>query len=311
MRLLRTALPPLALWAALALASTAGASETGGATAPAGGGTAYGEAAPTRAPAPQGARGRRPVLELFELSRRRLYLYGRPVGVRFRIRDGSRRVRVRLSLRRPGARSATRRLELGRLRTGVTHVFRLTGREGGRLGGGRYELRLSARDGSGNRLRRPGRRARWADGTIALRGHRFPIVGRFSWGGAGSRFGAGRSGHRHQGQDLAAPSGTPVVAPRGGRVEYVRYQAGGAGYYVVLDGAGEDRDYVFMHLRAGSIRVREGQRVRTGKRLADVGNTGGSSGAHLHFEIWVGGGWYAGGRPIDPFPHLRRWNSWS
>ena len=87
----------------------------------------------------------------------------------------------------------------------------------------------------------------------------------------------------------------------------VRYQAAGAGHYVVLDGAGEERDYVFMHLATGTTLVREGQTVTTGQQLAQVGNTGRSFGAHLHFEIWDGGGWYTGGKPIDPLPLLKAW----
>ena len=140
-------------------------------------------------------------------------------------------------------------------------------------------------------------------------GHRFPVAGPYGLGEEGSRFGAPRSGHTHQGQDIAAAEGTPVVAPFPGLVFAVRYQAAGAGHYVVLDGDGEDRDYVFMHLRAGSIPVREGQRVKGGARLGEVGNTGRSFGAHLHFEIWVGGGWFKGGHPIDPLPLLRAWAS--
>jgi len=62
-----------------------------------------------------------------------------------------------------------------------------------------------------------------------------------------------------------------------------------------------------MHLRAGSITVKRGQSVRGGQRIGEVGNTGRSFGAHLHFEIWTGKGWYAGGSPIDPLPLLRAW----
>jgi murein DD-endopeptidase MepM/ murein hydrolase activator NlpD len=103
-----------------------------------------------------------------------------------------------------------------------------------------------------------------------------------------------------------------LIAPRGGVIKTVAYQAGGAGNYVVLTGAGEARDYVFMHLQHGSTRVRPGQRVRTGQRLGNVGNTGRSFGAHLHFEIWTGGGgWGAGGHPVDPLGELRRWLSWA
>ena len=136
--------------------------------------------------------------------------------------------------------------------------------------------------------------------------HSAPIAGAFDWGGPDAGFGAKRPGHRHQGQDLAAASGTPVVAPYRGVVTAVQYQAKGAGRYVVIDG--EDYDYVFMHLRTGSIVVREGERVRTGQAIGEVGSTGESSGPHLHFELWVGA-WYDGGHPIDPLPLLQQWAS--
>jgi murein DD-endopeptidase MepM/ murein hydrolase activator NlpD len=136
--------------------------------------------------------------------------------------------------------------------------------------------------------------------------HHFPVSGSYSLGGADARFGAKRNGHSHQGQDVVAAEGTPVVAPWAGLVEFVRFQKSGAGWYVVLDGDDEDRDYVFMHLRTGSILVTPGQHVVAGQPLAQVGNTGSSTGPHLHFEIWVGG-WYDGGEPIDPLPLLQQW----
>lgn len=139
--------------------------------------------------------------------------------------------------------------------------------------------------------------------------HVFPVQGPFSLGGPDSRFGAGRPGHIHQGQDLAAPLGTPVVAPWAGTVEWVKFQRDGAGHYIVLDGDGEDRDYVFMHLRPGSILVEKGEAVVAGQQLAQVGSSGGSSGPHLHFEIWVKGGWFSGGEPVDPYRFLRAWLS--
>ena len=61
-----------------------------------------------------------------------------------------------------------------------------------------------------------------------------------------------------------------------------------------------------MHLRSGSIPVSTGDPVRTGQLVGEVGNTGRSFGAHLHFEIWVGG-WFSGGAPVDPLPFLQAW----
>ena len=144
-------------------------------------------------------------------------------------------------------------------------------------------------------------------GTGTEAGHFFPVNGSYTLGGKDSRFGAKRSGHRHQGQDIAAAEGVPVVAPFAGTVEYVRFQRKGAGWYIVLDGDGEDRDYVFMHLRRGSILVTPAQQVTAGQQIAEVGNTGRSSGAHLHFEVWVGGWFEKGGAPVDPLPLLQQW----
>ncbi|MGN6187921.1 MAG: M23 family metallopeptidase [Conexibacter sp.] len=145
--------------------------------------------------------------------------------------------------------------------------------------------------------------------TVSTVAGTFPVQGPFSFGGDDARFGAGRPGHIHQGQDVVAASGEPIVAPVAGTVIWKANQPGGAGIYVVLRGAGsgEVRDYVFMHLLRGSVLVAPGDAVSAGQQLAQVGATGDASGPHLHFEIWVGG-WYArGGAPIDPLPQLQRW----
>jgi murein DD-endopeptidase MepM/ murein hydrolase activator NlpD len=134
--------------------------------------------------------------------------------------------------------------------------------------------------------------------------HSFPLLGT-SWS-FGDRFGAPRSGHTHQGQDLVASSGTSIVAPAAGTVTFVSYQAAGAGYYVVVHEAGQDIWYAFMHLLAGSTAVRVGQTVSRGQLLGKVGATGDATGPHLHFEIWQGP-WQAGGHPIDPLPYLQQW----
>jgi murein DD-endopeptidase MepM/ murein hydrolase activator NlpD len=69
----------------------------------------------------------------------------------------------------------------------------------------------------------------------------------------------------------------------------------------------DERDYVFMHLRRGSILVEEGQRIAIGEQIGQVGNSGRSFGAHLHFEVWVGGWFEKGGEPVDPLPLLEAW----
>jgi len=135
---------------------------------------------------------------------------------------------------------------------------------------------------------------------------RFPVAGAYRILGGDGRFGAQRPGHIHQGQDIAAAEGTPVVAPVAGTIAYRSYQRGGAGYYVVLH-ANSGRDYVFMHLRKGSIEVLPGDPVGAGRQLAEVGQTGHATGPHLHFEVWIGGWGSKRGEPIDPLPSLRAW----
>ena len=238
------------------------------------------------------------ILTSFELRRKRLFLMGRSARVVFTL-TGRRVAKVRLHVLNAADRTRLATVDLGERAAG-SHSVSFTGLESGTaLPEGNYLLHIAGR----NLRRGP---AATSIAELQFRHHTFPVAGAFSWGGEGSGFGASRKGHSHQGQDLPAAEGTPLVAPRGGVVEVVEYQAAGAGHYVVLDGEGEDYDYVFMHMRTGSIPVVVGQRVRTGQLIGEVGNTGRSFGAHLHFEVWVGG-WYAGGRPIDPLPLLQRW----
>lgn len=262
-------------------------------------------------PAPQKPKKKRkrkravaPVIKKFSLGATALFDEGRPLPVRFRVTARHSAVHVWVVVRtRAGKRVGS--VDLGMQPTGKVVEIDVSEDRLGIRAEGNYQFRLSVRD-------KRGRRAARASGVHAWLGldfsvHRFPIAGDFSWGGADGHFGAPRSGHKHQGQDLAAAEGTPVVAPHAGTISWISYQANGAGHYIVLDSAGEDRDYVFMHLKAGSIGVKRGQRVPTGKLLAKVGNTGRSFGAHLHFETWTGGNWFAGGHAIDPLPLLRAW----
>jgi len=143
-----------------------------------------------------------------------------------------------------------------------------------------------------------------------LRAYAFPVPGSHSFGGAGSRFGAPRGDHTHQGQDVAAACGTPLYAAQGGVVQVKAYQAGGAGYYLVVHGAPTGTDTVYMHMREPSPLL-AGQAVYTNQLIGYVGNTGSSSGCHLHFEHWTYPGWYEGGAPYDPLPELTYWDTYS
>jgi murein DD-endopeptidase MepM/ murein hydrolase activator NlpD len=135
----------------------------------------------------------------------------------------------------------------------------------------------------------------------------FPVAGPFDFGGEDARFGAGRVGHIHEGQDILAAGGVPVVAPYAGTISQTSYQASGAGEYVVLDAA-DGRDYFFAHCQRNSTAVAAGAAVTAGQVLCLVGATGTTSGAtHLHFEIWQVGWRVPGGAPIDPLPELRAW----
>jgi murein DD-endopeptidase MepM/ murein hydrolase activator NlpD len=183
----------------------------------------------------------------------------------------------------------------------------------GRAGGaaqpeGRYAFRLAARGADGA----TGRNV--ADGdsnrdAFELRGHIFPVRGKHNYGSSGAQFGAGRSGHSHQGQDVMARCGTRMVAARGGVVQ-VNKVHGSAGNYVVIDGEGTDVDYFYAHLTSPSP-FKVGDRVHTGQQIGTVGQTGNARGCHLHFELWAGPGWYEGGAPFDPLANLKAWDSYS
>ena len=177
---------------------------------------------------------------------------------------------------------------------------------------GRYSFRVSAQ--TAPEPLRAKRRASSSEAPpvslgFSLYGYSFPLIGAHSFGDAADRFGAPRAGHTHEGQDILARCGTPIVAARGGRVQYAGYQSA-AGNYVVIEGRGTGYDMVYMHMREPSA-LQEGMPVRTGQPIGVVGETGDAVGCHLHFEMWTPPGWYEGGSPIDPLPFLERWDRYS
>ncbi len=274
----------------------------------------------------------RPIASRLTLTPRELTAGDPAPVVQLRVRQrGVTRVRARIVVvRLPGNRPVARR-SLGRLETGRTVAVRLPRALKLRTGG--YLVRLHVKDPRGRTLLRssahPGR------ARIVVRRPKagpapappvvpaplvpapapspagpgvFPVAGTFDLGGAGARFGAGRTGHIHEGQDILAAAGTPIVAPYAGTIASTSYQSGGAGEYVVLDGA-DGRDYFFAHCLRRSTVVAQGAAVSAGQALCQVGATGATSGApHLHFEIWPVGWRAPGGAPIDPLPELLAWS---
>jgi len=131
----------------------------------------------------------------------------------------------------------------------------------------------------------------------------FPVEGDFNLGQSGAEFGASRSGRMHEGQDVFARTGAPLVAVREGRVVETG-DDGGRGNYVAIHSPEAGQTYVYLHMQRPS-RVGPGERVVAGQRVGEVGCTGSCFGDHLHFEVRPGATMQ--GRPVDPEPLLARW----
>jgi murein DD-endopeptidase MepM/ murein hydrolase activator NlpD len=183
-----------------------------------------------------------------------------------------------------------------------------TTNEGRPASNGRYSFRISPQGPTAPVARRATDSAALSL-AFSFYGYSFPVLGTHDYGSGGSGFGAARSGHTHQGQDVMAACGTPLVAARGGRVQTSTWDDA-AGNYVVIDGKGTQNDFMYAHLAEPSP-LREGELVRTGQPIGIVGTTGSSTACHLHFEIWAGPGWYEGGSPFDPLPELQKWDAYS
>ena len=272
--------------AALAVAGAAGAAVVGAAApAPVPG------AAPDAAP---------PELRIVgaQVSPRHAYFAGRPVRLSFTVaapapvslqvevvRDAAPERPVLTIVPPPVAPGVAQRVEWDGL-TGSGKV----------APGGDYRLRIRAADG---RVRR--------GGPFTFRAHRHPIRGPHADRGAAGAFGVARNGGRtHEGFDVNAACGTPLVAARGGRVVRAGYDPVLYGNVVIIRGDRTQRDYWYAHLKH-TTRLKVGDHVLTGQRIGSVGDTGNARtiGCHLHFEI------HSRGRPIDPAPELHAWDRWS
>lgn len=91
----------------------------------------------------------------------------------------------------------------------------------------------------------------------------------------------------HEGNDIPAPMGTPVVAYKSGTVSFVG-DSGSGGNMVQIDHPDGTKS-VYLHLQDGSFQVSPGQTVSQGQQIANVGSTGISTGPHLDFRIMVNG----------------------
>ncbi len=133
------------------------------------------------------------------------------------------------------------------------------------------------RDSSGSQLQRGER-------VIIPGTQNIPVTVRLEWPVAGGRISSGfgwRDKKFHYGIDLAVPLGCPISAAADGSVSFSGYR-GGYGLMIELD---HGNGWQTRYAHAGKIYVSTGQQVVSGQRLGEVGLTGNTTGAHLHFEV--------------------------
>lgn len=129
---------------------------------------------------------------------------------------------------------------------------------------------------------------------LAALPNRKPAVGVFTSGFGTRKHPITGRVRMHEGLDVANRIGTPVVATADGVIRYANYR-GSFGYLVVIDhGYGLETWYGHCN----RLLVQAGQSVRRGDRIALLGNSGGSTGPHVHYEVRVYG------IPVDPRTYL-------
>lgn len=131
-----------------------------------------------------------------------------------------------------------------------------------------------------------------SSGSKVMPTSNFELTARFGQAGGWSR------GY-HTGLDFAGPTGTPIVASMGGEVIQAGYEGAFGNKVTVKHADGTQASY--SHLN--SISASAGQSVSAGTQLGTLGNTGNSTGPHLHMEVSQGDGW-AGGTFVDPWNWL-------
>lgn len=116
----------------------------------------------------------------------------------------------------------------------------------------------------------------WVDKVTSEFGHRSPIT----------LPDGSQTSQTHTGMDFGAAGGTPILAVNDGVVVYVRNHQKGLGLHLVIDHGG---GILSVYGHTSRIIVKEGDIVKKGQKIAEVGTTGNSTGNHLHLEIWEKG----------------------
>ncbi|MEL7278745.1 MAG: M23 family metallopeptidase [Pseudomonadota bacterium] len=118
-----------------------------------------------------------------------------------------------------------------------------------------------------------------------------PVRGSFRYtSGFGMRW-----GRMHSGTDFAGPHGMPIYATADGVVTEAEWSSGYGRMVTIQHAFGIETRYAHL----SRIRVREGERVSRGDRIGDMGNTGRSTGTHLHYEVRVGG------KAVNPMIYIK------
>lgn len=107
-----------------------------------------------------------------------------------------------------------------------------------------------------------------------------------------------RWGRMHNGTDFAASHGTPIYSTADGVVTHAGWLSGYGRLVKIQHQFGIETRYAHL----SRIRVKVGQRVSRGTRIGDMGNTGRSTGTHLHYEVRVGG------KPVNPMIYIKAAN---
>ncbi|MCG7531554.1 M23 family metallopeptidase [Psychrobium sp. MM17-31] len=125
-------------------------------------------------------------------------------------------------------------------------------------------------------------RAIWSDGQHFAQNFIWPAPGRISGVYGSVRYYNGKMGRPHYGVDMASPIGTPVVAPADGIVRlYVPDMFYSGGTLIIDHGMGVSS--TFLHLSKGHVKA--GDKVKQGDLIAEIGNTGRSTGPHLDWRM--------------------------